>query len=223
MQSLKSESWKTILGQEFKKPYYQKLSQFVQEQYQNKTVFPLPQDIFQALELTSFEDTKVVILGQDPYHGEFQANGLSFSVNKGVKIPPSLANIFKELEQDMGVKTLKNGDLSHWAKQGVLLLNATLTVEQKKPGSHQNKGWEEFTDAVIAALAHKKEHVVFILWGSYAHKKGKGIDASKHLVLQSVHPSPLSVYRGFYGSKPFSSTNVYLEQTGQQPIDWQVK
>ncbi|MHC5201698.1 uracil-DNA glycosylase [Myroides sp. LJL119] len=222
MQIIQRPCWSNLLEQEMQKQYFCDLQSFVSDQYQNFTTYPKQEDIFKALELTPFKQVKVVILGQDPYHGEFQANGLSFSVNKGVKTPPSLTNIFKELENDLGIRNLVNGDLSPWAKQGVLLLNATLTVKQKSPGSHQNKGWEIFTDKIIQEISTKLDGVVFILWGSYAQKKGKNIDASKHLVISSAHPSPLSVYRGFYGSKPFSKTNDYLKAIGKEPIDWKL-
>ncbi|WP_036495723.1 uracil-DNA glycosylase [Myroides injenensis] len=216
----KSLDWYPILQDELKKEYYLKLIDFLGLEYNSKIVYPPKEDIFKALELTSFENTKVVILGQDPYHGPFQANGLSFSVGKGVKNPPSLVNIFKELESDLGVKNGKTGDLTKWAEQGVLLLNATLTVLQKSPGSHQKRGWEQFTDTVIEKLASQREGIVFILWGSYAQKKGKNIDRNRHYVIETAHPSPLSVYRGFYDSKPFSKTNEYLKSIGKTPIDW---
>ncbi|MVX36141.1 uracil-DNA glycosylase [Myroides sp. LoEW2-1] len=217
-----SSDWQDKLQSEFNQPYFSVLTKFVEQEYKEKTIFPPQELIYNALNLTSFEDVKVVILGQDPYHGLFQANGLSFAVNKGVKIPPSLVNIYKELQDDLGINNKQNGDLTPWAKQGVLLLNATLTVEQKKAGSHQKKGWEIFTDAIIKLIAEQREHVVFILWGSYAQKKGKAIDRNKHLVIETAHPSPLSVYRGFYGSKPFSKTNAYLSAKGLKEIDWQV-
>ncbi|WP_353163132.1 uracil-DNA glycosylase [Myroides odoratus] len=219
---LQHTSWNTVLQSEFEQPYFKDLQAFVAQERATKTIYPPQEQVFQALESLDFSDVKVVILGQDPYHGEFQANGLAFSVHQGVKFPPSLKNIFKELEEDLGIKNIHNGDLSSWAKQGVLLLNATLTVEASKAGSHQKKGWERFTDAVIERVATELEHVVFVLWGSYAQKKGKMIDRSKHLVIETAHPSPLSVYRGFYGSKPFSKINDYLVHTGQEPINWQV-
>lgn len=222
MKLINDISWQKALSTELEEAYFKDLWQFVEEQYASKTIYPGKLDIFKALEETSLDNVKVVILGQDPYHGPFQANGLAFSVSKGVKAPPSLKNIFKELEDDLGVKNVLNGDLSHWAKQGVLLLNATLTVEQGKAGSHQKKGWERFTDKVIACVANQKEEVVFVLWGSYAQKKGMAIDRTKHFVLEAVHPSPLSVYRGFYGSKPFSAINKYLKSKGKLPIDWKV-
>jgi len=219
---LQHTSWNTVLQSEFEQPYFKDLQAFVAQERATKTIYPPQEQVFQALESLDFSDVKVVILGQDPYHGEFQANGLAFSVHQGVKFPPSLKNIFKELEEDLGIKNIHNGDLSSWAKQGVLLLNATLTVEASKAGSHQKKGWETFTDAVIEKVATELEHVVFVLWGSYAQKKGKMIDRSKHFVIETAHPSPLSVYRGFYGSKPFSKINDYLVHTGQEPINWQV-
>jgi len=219
---LQHTSWNTVLQSEFEQPYFKDLQAFVAQERATKTIYPPQEQVFQALESLDFSDVKVVILGQDPYHGEFQANGLAFSVHQGVKFPPSLKNIFKELEEDLGIKNIHNGDLSSWAKQGVLLLNATLTVEASKAGSHQKKGWETFTDAVIERVATELDHVVFVLWGSYAQKKGKMIDRSKHFVIETAHPSPLSVYRGFYGSKPFSKINDYLVHTGQEPINWQV-
>lgn len=215
-----NEKWKEILNDEFSKNYFKSLVEFVKNEYQSKIIYPPASKIFSALNSTSFDQVKVVILGQDPYHGEGQANGLSFSVNDGVKFPPSLQNIFKELKDDLGVKIPTYGDLSKWANQGVLMLNATLTVEASKAGSHQKKGWEEFTDAIIKSIADQKEGIVFILWGSYAQKKGAKIDRSKHFVIESAHPSPLSVYRGFWGSKPFSKTNDYLVSNGKKAIDW---
>lgn len=220
--TIQNTSWNAVLQGEFEQPYFKALDAFVAKERQTKTIYPPQEQVFAAFESLDFKDVKVVILGQDPYHGEFQANGLAFSVHQGVKFPPSLKNIFKELEDDLGIKNLHNGDLSHWAKQGVLLLNATLTVEGGKAGSHQKKGWETFTDQVIDAVATQLDHVVFILWGSYAQKKGKMIDRNKHFVIETAHPSPLSVYRGFYGSKPFSKINDYLKQLGQEPIDWKI-
>jgi uracil-DNA glycosylase len=217
------ESWKKVLAEEFDKDYFQKLAEFVKSEYQHAIVYPPPKDIFRAFELCPFDKVKVVILGQDPYHGPQQANGLSFAVHEGVRLPPSLINIFKELSDDCGVPfeaVAKKGDLENWAKQGVLLLNATLTVRARSAGSHQGKGWEEFTDAVIRVLSEKKEHLVFILWGNYAKQKGAHIDRTKHLVIESPHPSPFSAHNGFFGSKPFSKTNTYLEANGEGPIDW---
>jgi len=214
-------SWKKRLAQEFEKPYFKELADFVKKEYKDETVYPPPKFIFRAFELCPFDKVKVVILGQDPYHGKGQANGLSFAVSDGIVIPPSLQNIFKEIESDFG-KPLEHrtGDLSRWAEQGVLLLNATLTVRAKLAGSHQGKGWEQFTDAAIQALSHEREHLVFILWGNYARQKGARIDRSKHLVIESAHPSPFSANNGFFGSKPFSRANAYLAEHGEEPIDW---
>ncbi len=215
------KSWKDILKNEFEKPYFKELAAFVKEEYLSETVYPHPKNIFSAFNLTPFNEVKVVILGQDPYHGTHQAHGLSFSVTEGVRNPPSLQNIFKEIESDIGEKpNVESGELSRWAKQGVLLLNATLTVRASTPGSHQGKGWEQFTDAVIRELSDKREHLVFILWGNYAKAKGAHIDRSKHLVIESPHPSPFSAHNGFFGSKPFSKANMYLEEYGQLPISW---
>lgn len=213
-------SWKACLAEEFKKPYFENLSSFVREEYLTKKVFPAPQHVFRAFELTPFDSVRVVILGQDPYHGEGQAQGLCFSVPEGVQIPPSLQNIYKEIVAELGGMAPKSGDLTHWAKQGVLLLNATLTVLAGQAGSHQKKGWEEFTDAVIRKISDDKEHVVFLLWGSYAKKKAELIDGSKHLVLMSAHPSPLSAYQGFLGNGHFAKTNEYLLQHMLAPIQW---
>ena len=215
-------SWKQVLNNEFEKDYFIKLTEFVKNEYATKTIYPPKSQIFSAFDYTSFDDVKVVIIGQDPYHGEGQANGLSFSVADGVKIPPSLRNIYKELKTDLEIEESISGNLEAWAKQGVLLLNATLTVEAANAGSHQNKGWEDFTDAVIKLLSEKKENLVFVLWGSYAQKKGKKINREKHFVIESAHPSPLSVYRGFWDSKPFSKTNEYLKSKNVQEIDWKI-
>lgn len=215
------KEWMDVIGDEFHKPYMTKLKQFLQqEKAAGKIIYPKGPDIFNALNTTPFSKVEVVILGQDPYHGPNQAHGLSFSVRKGVDKPPSLQNIYKEIASDMGIQMPPHGDLTGWAKQGVLLLNATLTVQQANAGSHQKRGWEEFTDAVIQAINDKKEHVVFLLWGAYAQKKGAFIDRKKHLVLESVHPSPLSAHRGFFGSKHFSKANAYLTANGKKPIDW---
>jgi uracil-DNA glycosylase len=213
-------SWKEALIEEFGKGYFKDLSDFVRDEYAKGKIYPPPKDIFRAFDLCPFSEVKVVILGQDPYHGDRQANGLSFAVHEGIQLPPSLQNIFKEIEEDLGYKPIRNGDLSRWAKQGVLLLNATLTVRASSPGSHQGKGWEEFTDAAIQALSDKREHLVFILWGNYAKKKGAVIDRSKHFVIESPHPSPFSAYNGFFGSKPFSKANKYLKKNGEEEIDW---
>lgn len=213
--------WLEQIGDEFDKPYMVRLKEFLTaEKAAGKVIYPKSAEIFNALEMTGFDDVKVVILGQDPYHGPNQAHGLSFSVRKDVALPPSLVNIYKEIESDCGVKMPSIGDLTGWAKQGVLLLNATLTVQHATAGSHQNKGWEEFTDAVIRALNNHHEHIVFLLWGSYAQKKGAFIDRQKHHVLQAPHPSPLSSYRGFFGCKHFSKANEYLTAHGRPPIQW---
>lgn len=218
-----SESWLAQIGGEFEKDYMQELRQFLQSQYAlGKTIYPAKAHYFSALNQTPFEKVKVVIIGQDPYHGPQQAHGLCFSVNPGVVTPPSLVNIYKELQGDLGIARANHGYLQSWAEQGVLLLNSVLTVEQSKPGAHQNKGWEVFTDAIIEALNKLERPIVFILWGSYAHKKGKNIDRQKHLVIENVHPSPLSAHRGFFGSKPFSQANAFLEQTGQTAIQWKL-
>lgn len=215
------DSWKKVLEGEFDKDYFRKLAEFVKTEYQISTVYPPPKFIFRAFELTPFDAVKVVILGQDPYHGRGQANGLCFAVNKGVRLPPSVQNIYKEIAADLGHPAkYQDGDLEAWARQGVLLLNATLTVSEKSPGSHQKKGWEEFTDAVIKTLSDQKENLVFILWGAYAQKKGAVIDESKHLVIRSPHPSPFSAHTGFFGSKPFSQCNEYLREHGHDEIEW---
>lgn len=216
-------SWQTVIGDELHKPYMEALRAFLkQEKAAGKTIFPPSPLIFNAFNHTPFEQVRVVIIGQDPYHGPDQAHGLSFSVPNGIPLPPSLQNIFNEISADLNIKMGRDGDLTRWADQGVLLLNATLTVEQANAGSHQNKGWERFTDAAIAALNQHREGLVFVLWGSYAQKKGAMIDANRHLVLKSVHPSPLSAHRGFFGNRQFSSINQYLTQRGQTPINWQL-
>lgn len=216
-------SWQAILGAELDKPYMQGLRQFLQqEKAAGKTIFPPGPLIFNAFNHTPFDQVRVVIIGQDPYHGPGQAHGLSFSVQAGVALPPSLLNIFKEMQSDLGLHLSGSGDLTPWADQGVLLLNATLTVQMANAGSHQNKGWETFTDAAIAALNAGREGLVFVLWGSYAQKKGAMIDPKKHLILKSVHPSPLSAHRGFFGTRPFSTINNYLTSRGDAPIDWAV-
>ena len=214
-------SWLDVLGKEFDQPYMQQLKTFLQQQKNSgKVIYPPGSQWFSAFNDTPFDKVRVVILGQDPYHGPDQAHGLCFSVLPGVKVPPSLANIYKELASDLGITQPNHGCLTSWAKQGVLLLNATLTVEQADAGAHQGKGWEQFTDQAIRAINDQSEAVVFLLWGSHAQKKGAFIDQSRHLVLKSVHPSPLSAYRGFLGCKHFSATNSYLQQHGRQPIDW---
>lgn len=214
------ESWKRQLAAEFEKPYFAALTQFVRQEYATTTCYPPGKLIFNAFNLCPYDRVKVVIIGQDPYHGPGQAHGLCFSVNDGVPFPPSLQNIFKEIQTDLGAPVPASGNLTRWAQQGVLLLNATLTVRAHQAGSHQRRGWEEFTDAAIKALSEGREHLVFILWGSYAQRKGAFIDVNKHLVLKSAHPSPLSAYQGFFGNKHFSMANAYLEQHGQTPVQW---
>ena len=213
-------SWNKELAEEWNKPYFANLTEFVKQEYATKQVFPPGSQIFAAFDATPFDKVKVVIIGQDPYHDVGQANGLCFSVNDGIQFPPSLRNIFKEIESDIGTPVPQSGDLSRWAKQGVLLLNATLTVEAHRAGSHQRHGWEQFTDSVIAHLAEHRDNLVFILWGSYAIGKGAFIDRNRHLVLTSVHPSPLSAHRGFFGNHHFSRTNQYLIEHGKTPIEW---
>jgi uracil-DNA glycosylase len=215
--------WQDTLFAEFESPYMQKLRAFLIEQKQNgKRIFPKASEYFRALELTPLADVKVVILGQDPYHGEGQAHGLCFSVQPGVRIPPSLVNIYKELQSDLGIAPARHGFLEHWARQGVLLLNSVLTVEQAQAASHQRKGWETFTDAVIRKVNDECEAVVFILWGAYAQRKAAFVDTAKHLVLKSPHPSPLSAHNGFFGCHHFSKANAFLESHGRKPIDWQL-
>lgn len=214
-------SWKEVLEEEFEKEYFKRLTSFVKEEYSGSTpIYPPARLIFNAFDHCPFNDVKVVILGQDPYHGAGQANGLCFSVNKGVQFPPSLLNIFKEIESDTGTPIPQDGDLTRWSDQGVLLLNATLTVRAAQAGSHQKRGWEEFTDAAIRELAQRRENLVFILWGSYAQKKGAFIDRNRHLVLASPHPSPLSAYQGFFGNHHFSRANAYLAEHGKSTIKW---
>jgi len=216
-------SWKAVLSEEFQKPYFKQLKTFLlNERTVGETIFPRNKDIFNAFELTPFDKVKVVILGQDPYHGVGQAHGLAFSVMKGIPAPPSLQNIFKELATDVGFKIPSHGDLTHWAEQGILLLNTSLTVRANQANSHRGQGWELFTDAVIQCVGHRKEHVVFILWGAPAKTKLALIDATKHCVLTAPHPSPLSVHKGFYGCRHFSKTNQYLQSHGQAAIDWQL-
>jgi uracil-DNA glycosylase len=214
------ESWRQVLQPEFDKPYFELLTNFVRRAYQTTQCFPPAGQIFRAFDLCPFNKVRVVIIGQDPYHDVNQAHGLCFSVQDGVPVPPSLVNIYKELNRDLGKPVSSSGNLTHWAEQGVLLLNATLTVEAHKAGSHQGKGWEELTDAAIQALNNQRSNIVFMLWGSYAQRKGQYIDRRKHLVLTAVHPSPLSAYRGFIGCGHFSQANNYLLQHGQAPIAW---
>ncbi|MGR6468567.1 uracil-DNA glycosylase [Rhizobium sp. PAMB 3182] len=217
------ESWKARLAGEFASPYMQSLKSFLtEEKAAGKQIFPRGAEYFRALDLTPIDNVRVVILGQDPYHGPGQAHGLCFSVQPGVRIPPSLVNIYKELKSDLGIEPVRHGFLESWAKQGVLLLNSVLTVEQARAASHQGRGWEKFTDAVIRIVNDECENVVFILWGSYAQKKAAFVDTSRHLVLRSPHPSPLSAHNGFFGSRPFSRANAYLSSHGRQPIDWQL-
>ncbi len=214
------KSWKEQLSNEFNKDYFKNLVDFVKKEYSTYKIFPPGKQIFSAFDHCSFKNTKVVIIGQDPYHGIGQANGLCFSVVDGVRKPPSLQNIFKEIASDLGKPMPDSGNLERWASQGVLMLNATLTVRASTPGSHQNKGWEEFTDAVIKSLNEQKKDLVFLLWGAYAQKKGAIIDRVKHLVLESAHPSPFAAHRGFFGNKHFSKCNAYLSQKGLPEIDW---
>ncbi len=214
------QSWKAHLQEEFEKPYFKSLTHFIRKAYENSTVYPPAKLIFNAFDRCPFDEVKVVIVGQDPYHEPGQAHGLCFSVNEGIQLPPSLVNIYKEIANDLGKPIPRSGNLEKWARQGVLLLNATLTVQAHRAGSHQGKGWEEFTDAAIRHLAEERDHLVFILWGAYAQRKGERIDANRHLILRSPHPSPLSAHRGFFGNKHFSKANDYLSATGQEPIDW---
>ena len=214
--------WDNILSLEFDKEYYQKLRSFLNIEFKTKTIFPSPEQIYSALRLTPYKDVKVVILGQDPYHEKGQAHGLAFSVNKGIDIPPSLINIYKEMHDDIGTFIPNNGFLIPWAKQGVLLLNTVLTVEEHKANSHKNKGWEILTDFIIQSLNNKEEPIVFILWGRNAREKRKFITNKKHLIIESTHPSPLSAYNGFFGSKPFSKTNKFLKDNNIEPINWQI-
>ena len=214
------ESWRQVLQPEFDKPYFELLTGFVRHAYRTTQCFPPAGQIFRAFDLCPFDKVRVVIIGQDPYHDFNQAHGLCFSVQEGVPVPPSLVNIYKEIQRDLGKPIPTSGNLTHWAEQGVLLLNATLTVEAHRAGSHQGKGWEELTDAAIQALNNQRSNIVFMLWGSYAQRKGQFIDRRRHLVLTAVHPSPLSAYRGFIGCGHFSQANAYLQQHGQAPINW---
>lgn len=214
-------SWKEKLSDEFKKEYFIRLSEFVRNEYSTKTIYPPGALIFNAFNLCPFNNLKAVIIGQDPYHGPGQAHGLCFSVKDGVNFPPSLVNIFKEIQSDIGIRKPESGNLERWARQGVLLLNATLTVRAHMAGSHQRKGWEEFTDSVISIINRDKNNIVFFLWGAYAQNKGESIDRSRHLILESVHPSPLSASRGFFGNKHFKRCNDYLKEYGIEPINWE--
>ena len=215
-----SESWKNLLQEEFNKPYFEELTRFVKSEYSAGQVFPAGRNIFRAFDKCPFDRLKVVIIGQDPYHGVGQANGLCFSVDDGVQYPPSLQNIFKEIHDDIGSPIPSSGNLDRWAEQGVLLLNAVLTVRAHQAASHAGRGWEQFTDAVVRTIAQRKEGVVYMLWGNYAQRKGQIADPERNLILKSVHPSPLSVYRGFFGCKHFSKANDYLIQQGKEPIAW---
>lgn len=214
------DSWKKVLKEEFDKEYFIRLTEFVRKEYMQYRVFPPAKLIFNAFNICPLDNVNVVIIGQDPYHGAGQAHGLCFSVNDGVPFPPSLINIFKEIENDMGKVIPRSGNLERWAKQGVFLLNATLTVRENMAGSHQKQGWETFTDSVIAKISENKDHVVFILWGAYAQSKAQMIDRNKHLILSSAHPSPLSAHRGFFGNHHFSKANEFLVGHGKKPIDW---
>jgi uracil-DNA glycosylase len=217
-----SSSWQTVLAEEFDKPYFQKLQDFLTAERQTQTIFTAATDVFSAFELTPYEDVRVLLLGQDPYHGENQAHGLCFSVKPGIKIPPSLVNIYKELQDDVEFKIPNNGNLIPWAQQGILMLNAVLTVRAHSPNSHKDRGWEKFTDATICKVNQKADPVVFVLWGGYAQKKVKLIDTSRHIVIRSAHPSPLSARNGFFGSKPFSTINAALKLAGKSEINWQI-
>lgn len=222
MEQLLKNDWAPLLAAEFEKPYYKKLQQFLDEEYKTATVYPKRDNIFNALHYTSYAETKVIILGQDPYHGPNQAYGLSFSVQPGVKIPPSLLNMYKELQSDLGYDVPNNGYLVKWAEQGVLLLNAVLTVRQGEANSHKGKGWETFTDRIIELLNEREKPVIFVLWGRYAQAKKKIITNPNHYIIESVHPSPLSARRGFFGSKPYSKINEILSSMGEKEIDWQI-
>ena len=215
--------WDILLGEEYKKDYFKNLEKFVVEEYKTKTIYPKINEVYNAFRYTSFEDIKVVIIGQDPYHGENQAEGLCFSVKKGIPKPPSLVNIFKELHTDLGYKIPENGSLIDWTKEGVLLLNAVLTVEKDKAASHKGRGWERFTDEVIKTVNTKPTPVVFILWGNYARSKKELITNDRHFIIESAHPSPLSAYNGFFGSRPFSKANNFLIEHGIQPVNWEIK
>jgi uracil-DNA glycosylase len=222
MMAILNNDWANLLNSEFEKPYYLQLRQFLVDEYSTQVIYPLKEDIYNALHLTPYEETKVVILGQDPYHGEGQAHGLSFSVKPGVKQPPSLKNIFKELQTDLGHPIPNHGFLESWAKQGVLLLNAVLTVREKTPNAHKGRGWENFTDEVIHKLNEREKPVVFILWGRHAQAKKSFITNKNHHIIESAHPSPLSARNGFFGSKPFSKTNDFLRSIGEKEIDWSI-
>lgn len=216
-------SWSALLEEEFQSPYFDSLENFVNQEFKNQIIFPPKSKIFEAFKLTSLSNLKTIVLGQDPYHGPKQANGLSFSVENNQKLPPSLKNIFKELVDDLQIENPSSGDLSPWAKSGVLLINSVFTVRKGQAASHKNQGWETFTDAVIGKISDHSENLVFILWGKFAHGKKHLINSEKHLILESHHPSPLSAYRGFFGSKPFSKTNVYLKSKGKEAVNWELE
>lgn len=218
-----NNDWDLILKDEFEKEYFKNIESFLDKAFKEKNIYPPREEIFRALELSSYKNTKVIILGQDPYYNYGQAQGLSFSVNKGVKLPPSLRNIYKEMETDLGIKPANSGSLISWAKQGVLLLNASLTVEEKKPNSHKSIGWQIFTDRIISLLNERKEPLVFILWGNFAKSKKSLITNQRHLILESAHPSPLSARHGFFGSKPFSKTNEFLRKNNIKEIEWKIE
>lgn len=222
MKEIIHNDWQNVLADQFQAPYYLQLREFLKQEYQTQKIHPDMYHIFEALELTPYSDVKVVILGQDPYHGVNQAHGLSFSVQPGVKIPPSLRNIYKELESDLDIPAVRHGNLISWARQGVLLLNTVLTVREGQAYSHRGKGWEQLTDVIIQRLNEREKPIVFILWGKPAQEKIKMIDTTKHAIIKSVHPSPLSAHRGFFGTKPFSQTNKFLTEWGEKPIDWQL-
>ena len=223
MKKIFNNSWDQLLKDEMEKDYYKRLREFLIEEYKTRTIYPEMDDIYNALRYTDYRDVKVMLLGQDPYHGRNQAHGFAFSVQEDVRIPPSLLNIYKELNNDLGYPIPNHGNLKKWADEGVLLLNAVFTVREGEPNSHKGQGWERLTDRIIELVNEKEEPVVFILWGGNARKKKKLIDTSKHFVVESVHPSPLSSYRGFFGSKPFSKTNDFLEKVGNKPIDWKIE
>lgn len=216
------ENWQNILSEELEKPYFETLELFLEKEYAEQKIYPPKEDIFNAFKYTDYDDVKVLLLGQDPYHGAGQAHGLSFSVLDDIALPPSLRNMYKELETDLGIKSPKNGNLSKWANQGILLLNAVMTVREKSPNSHKAQGWEKFTDAVIKKLNEREKPVIFLLWGAYAKKKSALINQDKHIVIEGIHPSPLSAHNGFFGSKPFSEINNSLKSIGQKQIDWQL-
>lgn len=222
LKDLLPANWQNTLNEEFDKPYFNKLEKFLDNEFENEKIYPNRQDIFNAFKYTNFDDVKLLLLGQDPYHRKDQAHGLSFSVLDNIALPPSLKNIYKELEADLGIKSPKNGNLIKWANQGVLLLNAVMTVRDKNPNSHKNQGWEKFTDAVIKKLNEREKPLIFLLWGNYAKKKSTLIDSKKHIIIQGVHPSPLSANSGFFGSKPFSKINQALKNINQNEINWQL-